>query len=305
MSGVSQGTRWCLIGGLVLLISAFGGGSWPAGLMGAALIGGAALVIYSSDRNARPLEPWPWPSDFRAQAEALARPIDPTPRRILPPDEKAAMVAHVATTPAGLARLTADKPPNWRYAAFASVLLQRRNGVQARLRQCVSGYQPRPGQVPLDGRAYSLLAGRIMSDVADQVRQVKQFMLSPAFAAAVAFPGEAGQTEVDPDTVVSIANRLMDYHETFLAHAETAVQTAVQPEVRMLLGDVGAFTLCPLMGYDGLIETLCERVGEAQDLLPYTHGGTVIDLGNADLEMTLPDGLTDRIVSQIKRFSQT
>ena len=74
----------------------------------------------------------------------MARPIDPTPKRILPPDEKSAIVAKVATTSDALTRLIADKPPAWPHAVFTSVLLQRRNGVGARLAMRL-GYQPKPG----------------------------------------------------------------------------------------------------------------------------------------------------------------
>ncbi len=301
--GLSRGVVWCLIGGALLFLSSVGNGSWSSGFIGLALLGGAGWVLYHRNQAARPLEPWPWPPDFRAQAEAMARPIDPTPKRILPPDEKSAIVAKVATTSDALTRLIADKPPAWPYAVFTSVLLQRRNGVQARLRQCVSGYQPKPGLAPLSGQAYSQVAYRTMNEIADLVAQLEQFMLSPAFTGTLGRPDE--QSGADADAIVSIAQRLMDYHQTFLSHAETCVQTPVQPDVRALVQDMSAFTLCPLMGYDRFIETMCARVGEAQDLLPYTTGGDVVALDDASLAMSLPDGLTERITAQIKRFNAT
>jgi hypothetical protein len=300
--GLTRGVIWCLIGGAVLVLSSFGSRSWSSGLLGLALLGGAGWVIYQRNQAARPLEPWPWPPDFRAQAEAMARTIDPTPKRILPPDEKSAIVAKVAVNSNELARLIADKPPAWPYAVFTSVLLQRRNTVKARLRQCVSGYQPKPGTAPLSGQAYSQLAYRTMTDIADLVTQLEQFMLSPAFTGTVGRPGD--DSAVDADAIMSIANRLMDYHGQFLTHAERCTQTPVQPDVRVLVQDMGAFTLCPLMGFDRFIETMCARVGEAQDLLPYTKGGEVVALDDVSLAMSLPDGLTDRITAQINRFNQ-
>ena len=301
--GLTRGVVWCLIGGVLFLLSGFGNGSWGTGLLGVALLAGAGWVLYSANQRARPLEAWPWPPDFRAAAEGMARPIDPTPKRLLPPDGKESIIAHVATTPEDLRGLIADKPPAWPWAVFASVLLQRRNAVGDRLRRCVSGYQPRAGAVPLSGLAYSGLARNTMSDVGDLVGQLEQFMLSPAFTGTLS----AGMDEKtsDPDAFVGIANRLMDYHADFLGKAEACLQTPVESDVRAFVQDMGAFTLSPLMGYEHFIQTMCARLGEAQDLLPYTSGGQVVALDDVSLTITLPDGLTDRIVAQIKRFTAT
>jgi len=301
--GLTRGVVWCLIGGALLLMSGFGNGSWGTGLLGLGLLAGAGWVLYSANLRARPLQAWPWPPDFRAAAEGMARPIDPTPKRVLPPDGKEAIVAHVATNPEDLRRLIADKPPAWPWAVFASVLLQRRNAVGDRLRRCVSGYQPRGGGVPLTGLAFSGLAGTTMSEVGDLVGQLEQFMLSPAFTGTLS--AGTGEKTADPDAFVGIANRLMDYHAEFLSKAENCLQTPVDQDARALVQDMGAFTLSPLMGYEQFIQTMCARIGEAQDLLPYTSDGQVVALDDVSLKISLPDGLTDRIVAQIKRFTAT
>lgn len=299
--GLSRGVIWALIGGALLLLSGFGNGSWASGLLGMALLGGAGWKLYAANRSTRELEPWPWPPDLRATAEGMALPIDPTPKRVLPPDGKESMVAHVATTPDAVKRLIADKPPAWPWALFTSVLLQRRNAVGDRLRRCVSGYQPRGDALPLNGQAYSQLAYRTLTAVGDLVAQLEQFMLSPAFTGALGRPGD--ERTADGEAIVGVANQLMDYHERFLTHAEVCLQTPVEPDVRVFVQDMGAFTLCPLIGYERFIETMCTRIGEAQDLLPYTNGGDVVALDDANLAISLPDGLTDRIVAHTKRFN--
>jgi hypothetical protein len=289
-------------GGVLLLVGMFNQW-WLLGIAGAVVIGGVGWVMYSADRRRAELAPWPMPADFRDLAAALARPIDPTPQRVLPPHEKAAVIAKVATTDKEFARLVADKPPAWPWALFTSVVLRRRNAVAARLRAVASGYQPHPGTAPLSGRAYSGVVYTAMTSIVDLVAQMEQFMLSPAFEGA--FGKFTDDGDADPDAIISVANRLMDYHDLLLRHAERCLQTPVLGEARVFVQDAGNFALCPLLGYQKFFTTMCARVGEAQDLLPYTRRGEVVALDDANLTMTLPDGLTDQVVAHIQRFTKS
>jgi hypothetical protein len=299
---LSPGAKVGLIVGAIALMLALANGSLPLGIAGVAALAGVGWTVYSPGRAKAELQPWPLPPDLRELAEALARPIDPTPRRLLPPHEKAAIIAQVATTDEALSRLTADKPPAWPWATFTSVLVQRRNGVAPRLRAVASGYQPHPGPAPLSGRAYSATAYQAMTSVVDIVAQLEQFMRSPAFEGA--FGTLSDDADADPAAIISIANRLMDYHDNLLLHAERCLQTPVDAEARVFVQDMGTFTLCPLLGYQKFITTMCTRVGEAQDLLPYTSRGDVVALDDATLTMTLPDGLMDQILAHIARFNE-
>ncbi len=299
---LSGSARVALIIGAVMLLGGSGSHSWLTVMVGLALLGYALRSVYSASRSRAALaQPWPWPPDFRAMTEAMARPVDPTPQRILPPDAKSAMIAHVATSKEALARLIADKPRTWPWAVFTSVLLQRRNDVQARLRAVASGYQPRPGLAPITGQAYTMTAYHAMSAITDYVGQLEQFMLSPGFTGVFGAAGD--ESSADHDGIVSAANRMMDYHEAFLAQAESCLQTPVNPDVRTFVADMGAFTLCPLVGYEQFFLTLCARIGEAQDLLPYTTEDTVVALDDATLSIRIPDGLSERITGHIKSFS--
>lgn len=273
------------------------------GLVGIALLAGVAWKVHAGTTAvSQTLEPWPWTTDFRAPVEAMARPIDPTPHRIVPPHEGAERVAKVATTDDQLARLIAEKPPAWPWAVFTSVLVQRRNDLQLRLRRVASGYQPLAGIRSIDGRVYSRIAYQSLEDIADLVAQCEQFMLSPAFKGAFGATGFDSDQDPDPDAIVAVANRLMDYHDSFLAEAESCLQTPVERDVLVFVQDMGAFALCPLIGYQNFIPTMCARVAEAQELLPYSDGGT-IRLDDVTLEMSLPDGLTDRVFAHIKQFN--
>jgi len=300
--GRSRAAQGWLIVGLALVLAALATGTFSVGLVGIAVLAGVGLALFSQTRGTTELEPWPWTPHLRAQAEAMARPIDPTPERLLPPDPKAVTVAEVATTKDALARLIADKPKAWTWAAFTSVLVQRRNAVQKRLRAVVSGYQPRGGAFPLSGNAYSVMAFESMNAIVDLVRQMEQFMLSPAFKGA--FGGDTGDGGPDSDAIVSVAKRLMDYHDALLGQAEICLQTPVNSEAFVFVQDMGAFTLCPLVGYQQFITTMCARIGEAQELLPYTSDGDVIALDDVNLAIDLPDGLMEQLMAHIKRFNQ-
>lgn len=303
MSGVKPLRVWAqvsLVAALALLVAGAAAKSWPLFVIGfAALIPVVAgLKPAGGEKAAEPAGPSE--AEFRLLAEAMARPIDPTPKRVLPPDEKSAMIAHVATTKEDLACLIAEKPPAWPWAVFTSVLVQRRNAAGARLRACASGYQPRPGQ-PQSGRVYSRTAHQAMTAIADLAGQTEQFMLSPAFKGAFGESGDEGTA--DADAIVAVANRLMDYHEAFLVQAESCLQTPVLPEAATFVQDMGALALCPLIGYEQFIPTMCARIGEAQDLLPYSRPHTVVGLDDVALKMSIPDGLADRVVAHTGRFN--
>jgi hypothetical protein len=243
--------------------------------------------------------PWPWPDEFRAAVEHLSRPFGPRPKRLLPPDPSAAALAQVVSTQNELNRLLADKPPLWAWAVFASSLLQRRNAVVSRLRNCASGYHPRPGAA-LTARSYAYLARETTQGIIEKRRQVRDFMFSPAFTAVV--DDVSARRPVDPNAILHVTNRLMNYHDSFLSMADSCLHTPVDPGATVLLSDTSALALCPLVGYDQFIVTLCHRVAEVRELLPYTHGRE-IEFGEAKLNLAFPRGLEERVRSQIARFA--
>ena len=290
---------WTLIGGILFFVVGVGNGLWFPILAGLAALGTFGWFVRSVLGKPDERQPFPWPSDLRAAAEGMARPIDPEPERLLPPDEKAAAIAKVAPTKEALDKLFVDRPPLWRWAAFTSVVVQRRNNVQPRLRTCALGYQPKAG-APVGGRQYSAVAVRAMQDIADLVTQLEQFMLSPGFTGALKSFSEKDGAE--PDAILHIANRLMDCHESFLTQAERCLQTPVETDVIVFVQDIGAFTMCPLAGYEQFIEAMCSRFAEGQDLVPYADD--TVQLDDVNLAIKLPDGLAERIQAHIRRYRQ-
>ncbi len=299
---LSGGAKLRLFAGFFLLLPGLSDGSGLLIVAGIGLLASFAWTLYRAHQANADLEPFPMPADMRATAEAMVRPIDPTPKRLLPPDEKSSMVAQVAATPEALSQLIADKPPAWPWAVFTSVMVQRRNAVQDRLRAVASGYQPRHAAIPLNGQGYSTIAFETVDALVDLVAQLDQFVHSPAFKGG--FAEEHTDDHADAGAIASAANRLMDYHEKFLAQAERCLQTPVQRDVIVFVQDTGMFALCPLIAYDRFITDLCARIGDAQDLLPYTSPETVIKLDDVTMVMDPPDGLTDQILTHMRRYKE-
>lgn len=294
--------RLTLVVAALLLVVGFIAGHRVPALIGALALAGFAWMFHRSHRTRRAeaeLEPFPLPADTLAAAEAMARPIDPKPRRTLPPHEKSAMIAAVATTREELSNLIADKPPAWPWAVFTSVLVQRRNAVGDRLRTLASGYQPRPGTVALSAQGYYSSVHPALSAVADLVAELEQFMLSPAFTGAFG----NGEADADAEAIVAVATRLMDYHDELLAHVEPLLQTRVDSDALVVVRDFGMAAMAPLIGYQQFITTMCARIGEAQDLLPYTDPDTTIRLDDVRLELDPPKGLGERIFEHIDRIT--
>ena len=127
-------------------------------------------------------------------------------------------IAGVAHTSAELSTLLADKPAGWRWAAFASVLVQRRAAVQSRLLDCELGYATPVGPGVNSGIEVASFATACMSELVRLVGQVEAFMLTPAFMGVFGKPGD--ERTADAEGIVHVANRLMDYHEQFLKLAE-------------------------------------------------------------------------------------
>lgn len=286
--------------GLVLLVAAMESGSWLPGIVGLLVLLGVVWVLCSHIPTPADDEPWPWPADFRALAERMARPIDPTPRRVVPPNEKASEIAHVATSMEELTRLITDKPPAWTLAAFTSVLVQRRNALQGRLRTVSAGYQPDPWEMPISAQEYYALAHSAMVRIADFGSQTEKFLASPAFTGAI---GDFGDSGSDADAVISVAHRLMDYHAVFLEQAEVILQTPVVGGADAFVEDMGSFAISLLVGYEKFILELCDRLAEAQELIPYANGKT-IQLDAVRMNIALRDGLPERVLAYFDKFNQ-
>src|SRR5215212_9728646 len=137
------------------------------------------------------------------------RAVHPSPDagRANEPLEESAAVAAVAYSSGDLAELLKEKPPCWRWAAFASVLLQRRAAVQGRLRDSALGFVETASVRLSSGIEVRYFVTERIEEITELVRQVEHFMLTPAFVAVFGDP--ADEATADGDGIVHTANRLM------------------------------------------------------------------------------------------------
>lgn len=279
----------------VLLIAALSAGSWLLGLLGVAAGAVAMFGLRAPERRQVDPEPLELPATLHASLARMARRIRPAPDSVFA--TPAPEIARLEVTPEGLTTLLQQRPPAWPWALFASVLVQRRNAVQPRLRYCVSGHHPRPGE-PVGRGEYARLVGQVLEEIGDLAAKLEGFMLSPGFVGAFGDVDAADRT-ADAEAITDNAHRLMDYHEKFLDCAERCLRTPVGTESLVFVQDAGAVALCPLAGYEEFIATMCTRVEEMRDLLPYA-AGRPIALETATLSMDLPDGLIRRVGEHIE-----
>lgn len=269
-----------------------------------AVVVAVAIGVYLDRLGARKnaeAEParWVWPQDYFDAVGRLGRRIDPEPKRLLPPPEHPD-VAHIATTAAGIADLATAKPAFWEWTLFTSVLLRRREAVRDRLRMCSLGYQPQ-GRELLGPYVYSVLVSELIINAREVMEKLDRLMASPGFRAA--FGRDSEDAEGDPDAIIAMADRLMDHHNELLVDAEVCAVTAVEAGAVDFARDACAYLLHPLVDIDRFIVTLCDRVAEAQELLPYL-GDTEATLEPAVLDLKPPDGTLPDIIIQHLRVTK-
>jgi len=236
-----------------------------------------------------------------AGAEAMKR-VDPQPDITADLDDNAdyEKTAAVAYTAADLDTLLAQKLPCWRWAAFASVLVQRRAAVQSRLRDDELGYAAPSGERANTGVEVGHFVIDRMDELVGLVKNVEDFMLTPAFIGVFGEPGD--EASADADAIVHTAHRLMDYHDRFLAMAERCRALTAPSEYADLLHDLGLLMDVPVASYRTFIDDFVERVGEMPQMLHYAHG-TTLELDPVVLRMDTDDQLVNRISRRLSHIA--
>lgn len=206
------------------------------------------------------------------------------------------VIARLADTGDELAQLLADKAPGWRWAVFASVLVQRRAAVRSRLRDVRLGYATPTGGYPVSGGDVAYFATAGMEELAKLVDQTEAFMLTPAFMEVFGRRGD--ESTADAEGIVQVANRLMDYHERFLVLAERCRDFDAPVRYSGLMGDCRQLMRIPLDGYDTFIDDFAEFIVRMPDMM--CHGRGTVEAEPISLHMSVDDLLLKRVTREIR-----
>ena len=268
----------------------------------AADIARAEELAYRANRQNR----WVRRGDSRgvygpAGAEIM-RTIEPKlpampPEKVRPQVE----IASLANTPEDLTTLIAKKTPGWRWAVFGSELVQRRDAVQSRLRDCRLGFTVSNGVHGYSGAEVGRYVTDCMDELARLVEQTEAFMLTPAFMEVFGSPSDESTAEANG--IVHVANRLMDYHDRFLVLAERCRDFQAPSRYSSLMRDCSALMLVPLDGYRAFIDDFVEVIAEMPDVM--IHGRGTVELEPVHLHMNADDQLLKRITKQIQAAAKS
>lgn len=231
--------------------------------------------------------------------------------RSLPPDSGTAApakppgaelpVAEVVHTEHELGALLAARLPSWRYAAFVSVLVQRRAAVMTRLRDARMGFTESTGPVfGTDFEAASFFAERL-SELSDLVSHIDGLMSSTAFQGVFGSPHDGDSA--DADGIVHAAHRLMDLHDRLLSLSERSQSVRVPHDCRGLQRDFALLTAATLGGFTTFIEELSDRVSEMADVARYATGDVQLD--PVQLRLADDDDVLHRISERLQQISRT
>lgn len=205
-------------------------------------------------------------------------------------------VAAIAYTAEELDALLKEKPTEWRWAAFVSVLVQRLEEVRPRIRDCQLHYPAARGQYARDGREVALFVDDCLDDFYELAGRLESFMRAPAFMGV--FGQSSDESTADADGIVHAANRLMDFHERFLELAERCRDVTVPSAYAGLLSDCSQLIDIALDGFWAFIDELVELVEEMFALLRYAPGD--VDFGSVILVIDVDDRLIKRIEKQVR-----
>lgn len=299
------------LGAAVLL---YLGGRYGGPLMALVVGTGLALGARAIYRRARPdPAPPPQPPPAPPAREQVPKPrrerpaevpvteaepiAPPPPARISPPGADLE-VATVVDSAAELDTMLRDKPPCWRYAAFVSVLVQRRAAVRSRLLDARTGFARPGGEVLPSGLLAGLFFTERLEELSQFVNRIDDFMTSDAFRET--FGGMFDEASADAAGIVQTANRLMDYHDGLLSLSERCRSVSVPAECRSLQRDFGLLTVLPLEGFATFIDDFTDRVAEMGDVARFATGNVVLD----PVELGVRDdaGLLAKVSAQLRQL---
>lgn len=210
-------------------------------------------------------------------------------------------IAQLAATPGELEALVRDKPQGWPHALFASILVQRRTPLLARLRDSELGFTPSATtRIDMAWDVGHRVVG-LIDEMLTTAEQLERFMAAPAFMAA--FNDAPGRSEPDAEAIKHIAHRTMDYHERFLELSERCRALSAPSRYSDILADCARLLDIPLQSYREFIGEYVDIIEALPRVLGHATGD--INLGSLGLYIKIDDRLQSRIYKRLGAISKS
>jgi hypothetical protein len=211
------------------------------------------------------------------------------------PDDGQPSPAEVAVSAEGLTALLTERPPYWRWTAFASVLVQRRAGSASTLRDHHMGFAPLTGERIRDKGELVDYVIDSLHDVEQIGQQVNDFVLNPTFVGV--FDERDREDSADAAGILHAANRLMDFYVRYIELARRSRGVAAPVEFVTVLSACARLVDKPLSGFDECIDGYVGVVTGMHALVQGASGQTVVR--EVKLTIAVDDELAWHIVQQL------
>lgn len=206
----------------------------------------------------------------------------------------------VQTTQEGLVALLQERPHSWRWAAFASVLVQRRAVLEAGLRDHRLGFAPQTNERVSDLSELQALVEHTMYDVEQVGHQINGFVQTEAFVSV--FGAEDDESAADPEGIVHVANRLMDLYERYLQLAQRVHGVSAPARFVNVLDTCAHLVDGPLDGLDDFIKDYLAILEGMPARLLAAEGQTIIQ--PISLRIHVDDEVLQELLRQIRDLVQ-
>jgi hypothetical protein len=214
-------------------------------------------------------------------------------RKVAEDDDEAAYedspIAQLATTPTQLKALIREKPQGWPQALFGSVLVQRLDPLQARMRDAELGFMTPNRFGTMSARNLASEVVGLVDEMMATEQQVHGFMAAPAFMGAFAGP--------DPEAIKHIANRTMDFCERFLELSERCRALSVRSDQVDIVTDCAHILNGPLQSYREFIGDFVDVVNALPRVLQHASG--TVDMGSLALYLSVDDKRYARMLKRL------
>lgn len=158
----------------------------------------------------------------------------------------------IQTTQDGLVTLLQERPHAWPWAAFASVLVQRREAMKIAMRDHKLGFAQPTGERIRTFSDLQETVANTLYDIEQVGQQLNDFVLTEAFTSV--FGERFNEATADPDGIVHVATRLMDFYDRYLQLAQRIRGAAAPSEFINVIDTCARLVDEPLNGMEDFIE---------------------------------------------------